>query len=270
MLAKRKILLVENDVFQYQALEAFLREKGFGLLQLEGEEMIGSYEEALAAMESELPDIAILDIELNSKKDGIELAEYLQPLNIPVIFLTSNDNAQNLERARQLLPKGFITKTEKPYNERNLWNALSMAMAYVEERKKHLSKGISLKVKEVDFPIIPKIKTEDEDIERQKIEKIFDWDDINYFYSGPKAPHNYVIIRMDYSSKKGFLYKASLNYFETAVPSYFVRINSNFLINAQKITQHHLPGKVFIEREEFEITKSFGRAEQKIKMILGI
>jgi two-component system, LytTR family, response regulator LytT len=271
MLAKRKILIVENDIFQFTAIASFLTAKGFCVLRHEEDEPVASYDEALKAIEPELPDIAILDIEINGKKDGIELAEYLQPLNIPVIFLTANDNAQNLERAKQLLPKGFITKTEKPYDERNLWNAVTMAMEYVEERKKHLSKGISLKVKEVDLPIIPKAKSEDEDIERQKIEMVFDWANITYFYSGPKAPHNYVILRMDYSSKKGFLYKASLNYFENILPSYFVRINANLLINAQKITQHYLPGKVFIEKEEFEITKSYSKAaEQKIKMILGI
>jgi DNA-binding LytR/AlgR family response regulator len=144
-------------------------------------------------------------------------------------------------------------------------------MQYVDERKKLLSKGISLKVKEVNLPILPKSKVDDEDIERMRVEMIFDWNNIIYFYSGPEAPHNYIIIRTDYSGKKGFLYKASLNYFETVVPSYFVRINSNFLINAKEITQHHLPIKVFIKKEEFEITNSYRKiAEQKIKLILGI
>jgi two-component system, LytTR family, response regulator LytT len=270
MLEKRKILLVENDVFQYEAVKTFLVKNGFAVLQKE-EEIVSSYDEALIVLEEDVPDIAILDIELNGKRDGIDLAEYLQPLNVPVIFLTANDNHQNLERAKHLLPKGFIAKTEKPYDERNLWNAINIALQYVEERKKLLAKNISLKVKEVELPIIPKEKNDDEDVERNKIEKIFSWEDILYFYSGNKAPHNYVIIRPQYSSKKGFLYKASLNYFESIVPTYFVRINGNFLINAQKITQHYLPSRVFIEREEFEITKSFSKiAEQKIKMILGI
>lgn len=270
MLTKRKILIVENDPFQYNAIKQFLCEKGFSVLQNEPETAVGSYEDALESMKLEFPDITILDIEINGKKDGIELAEYLSPLNIPVIFLTNFDNHHNLERAKRLLPHGFILKTEKPYDERNLWNAITMALQYVEERKKLLSKGISLKVKEVDLPIIPKMKTDEEDIERLKIEKIFEWDNISYFYCGPNAPHNYSIIRL-YSGKKGFLYKASLNYFETIVPSYFVRINGNFLINAKQITQHYLPNKVFIKSEEFEITNSYKKiAEQKIKLILGI
>lgn len=271
MFEKRKILIVENDPFQFNAIKNFVSGKGFSVLQKEANETVGSYDEAFEIMKSEFPDIAIMDIELNGKKDGIDLAEYLQPLNIPVIFLTGFDNHHNLERAKKLLPHGFIAKTEKPYDERNLWNAITMAMQYVDERKKLLSKGISLKVKEVNLPIIPRLKTGGEDIERLKIEKIFEWDNITYFYSGPNAPHNYVIIRTDYSGKKGFLYKASLNYFETVVPSYFVRINSNFLINAKGITQHYLPNKIFINKEEFEITKSFSKsAEQKIKLILGI
>lgn len=271
MFEKRKILIVENDPFQFNAIKEFVLSKGFCVLQKEANETVGSYEEAHEIMQSEFPDIAILDIELNGKKDGIDLAEYLQPLNIPVIFLTSFDNHHNLQRAKRLLPNGFIAKTEKPYDERNLWNAITMAMQYVDERKKLLSKGISLKVKEVALPIVPQLKTGDQDIERSKIEKIFEWDNIIYFYCGPEAPHNYVIIRTDYFGKKGFLYKASLNYFETIVPSYFVRINSNLLINARQITQHYLPNKIFINKEDFEITKSFSRlAEQKIKLILGI
>jgi DNA-binding NarL/FixJ family response regulator len=268
MSGKVKILLVENDPFQYCGLKAFLVGKG---LSVSKGEIIDSYEAAVLSLETELPDIAILDVELNGKKDGIDLAEYLGPLNIPIIFLTSHDSSHNLDRARKLLPHGFIAKTEKPYDERNLWNAISMAIQYVNERKKLLSKGISLRVKEVELPIIPRQKTGDDDLEHLKIEKIFDWDNILYFYSGPDAPHNYIIIRVDYSGKKGFLYKASLNYFETSVPSFFVRINVNFIINARQITQHNLPNKIFMKNQEFVITKSYSRiAENKIKMILGI
>lgn len=271
MLEKRKILIVENEPYQFNALKIFLSGKGFAILQNEPDEIVGSYEDALEAMKSAFPDIAILDIELNGSKDGVDLAEYLQPLNIPVIFLTSFDNHQNLERAKRLLPHGFIAKTEKPYDERNLWNAVTMAMQYVDERKKLLSKGISLKVKEVSLPIVPKLKMSYEDIERLKIEQIFEWDNIIYFYSGPEAPHNYIIIRTDYLGKRGYLYKASLNSFESIVPSYFVRISGNFLINARHITQHYLPNKILINKEEFEITKSYSKpSEQKIKLILGI
>ncbi|MEO8854787.1 MAG: response regulator, partial [Ginsengibacter sp.] len=241
MLKKRSILLVENDPFQFKALEIFLSERGFAILKKENDEIIASYDDALEVMKCMIPDVAILDIELNGNKDGINLAEYLHPLNIPVIFLTSKDNFLNLERAKQLLPHGFIAKTEKPYDERNLWNALSMAMQYINERKKLLSKGISLKVREVDLPIVQKLKFENVEHERLNIEKIFEWDNIQYFYSGNDAPHNYVIIRTDYFGKKGFIYKASLSYFEMIVPAFFVRINNNFLINALQITQHNLP-----------------------------
>lgn len=271
MLKQRTILLVENDPFQFNALKIFLSEKGYSVLKQDNDEIIASYDDALEAIKCSLPDIAILDIELNGNKDGINLAEYLHPLNIPVIFLTSKDNYLNLERAKQLLPHGFIAKTEKPYDERNLWNAVSMAMQYVNERKKLLSKGISLKVKEIELPITPKLKTEYVDNEHLKIEKIFEWDSIQYFYSGNDAPHNYTVIRTDYSGKKGFLYKASLHYFEMIVPVFFVRINSNFLVNALQITQHNLPNKIFIKKEVFELTKTYSKtAEQKIKMILGI
>ncbi|MEO7044190.1 MAG: response regulator [Ferruginibacter sp.] len=270
MLKKRNILLVENDPFQYNALKIFLSEKGYDVLENDTDEIIASYEDALSAIKSKVPDIAILDIELNGNKDGINLAEYLQPLNIPVIFLTSKDNFLNLERAKQLLPHGFIAKTEKPYDERNLWNALSMAMQYVNDRKKLLSKGISLKVREVELPI-SKSRNESMDDERLKIEKIFEWENIQYFYSGNGAPHNYTVIRTDYSTKKGFLYKASLNYFETITPAFFVRINNNYLINAYQISEHNLPHKVFMKKEVFELTKTYSKnAEQKIKMILGI
>ena len=271
MLKQRTILLVENDPFQFNALKIFLSDKGYSVLEQDNDEIIASYDDALEAIKYRLPDIAILDIELNGDKDGINLAEYLHPLNIPVIFLTSQDNFLNLERAKQLLPHGFITKTEKPYDERNLWNAVSMAMQYVDERKKLLSKGISLRVKEVELPLSPKSKSENLDNERLKIERFFEWDNIQHFYSGNDVPHNYIVIRTDYSGKKGFFYKASLNYFETIVPAFFVRINSNFLINAQQITQHNLPHRIFIKKDVFELTKTYSKnAEQKIKIILGI
>lgn len=271
MTEKRKVLIVENDPVQYMALKKFLSDKGLGILCGDTDDIIGSYEEALGLMQNEFPDIAVIDIELDGKKDGIDLAAYLKPLNIPVIFLTSNDNYHNLERAKLLLPSGFLSKTEKPYDERNLWNAITMALQFVEEKKQHGTGRISLKVKEMELPLKPDKRTGEEDEERQKVEKIFEWNDILFIFSGVGVPHNYVFICTNYSGKNGFAFKASLNYFEKEAPSNFVRVNGNYLLNAHHITDHYLPGKVYIKKLEFIITRSFSSvAEQKIKLVLGI
>jgi CheY-like chemotaxis protein len=271
MLEKRKILIVENDVFQYLGLSNFLTRKGFTVLQGKDNGPVSSFEDALAILKTEIPDIAILDIELNGDKDGIELAEYLQPFNIPLIFLTVNDNEQNLERAKQLFPKGFITKTEKPYDERQLWNAIVLAMQYVNDRKKHLSRGISLSVKEVKLSERSGIKNSDEDVVHQKFEKFFPWDEIVHFSVGGNVPHNYVGIRLNFPTDREYHYKASLDQFESMAPSYFVRISSSFLINAQKITHHHLPKIVTIGKQHYDLTRTYAdTALLKIKAVLGI
>ncbi len=48
-----------------------------------------NYEQAINFIDSKIPDLAIIDINLNSRKSGIDVANYIwKNHQIPILFLT--------------------------------------------------------------------------------------------------------------------------------------------------------------------------------------
>ncbi|MBL7733171.1 MAG: response regulator transcription factor [Chitinophagaceae bacterium] len=84
-------------------------------------------EEALHQLKRLQPDFAILDINLESEQDGIDIAEYINKNNfIPFVFLTSYSDKETIERAKKTNPAGFIVK---PFNEKTLYATIEIALA---------------------------------------------------------------------------------------------------------------------------------------------
>ena len=84
-------------------------------------------EEALFQLKRNPPDLAILDINLENDRDGIEVARYInQHNNIPFVFLTSYSDKDTLERAKQTNPYGYIVK---PFNDKTLFATIEIALS---------------------------------------------------------------------------------------------------------------------------------------------
>ena len=84
-------------------------------------------EEAIFQLKRNPPDLAILDINLESDRDGIEVARYInQHNNIPFVFLTSYSDKDTLERAKQTNPYGYIVK---PFNDKTLLATIEIALS---------------------------------------------------------------------------------------------------------------------------------------------
>ena len=72
------------------------------------------------------PDLALLDIHLEGKRDGIDAAAVLrQEYQIPVVFLTAYADAATLQRARSVEPFGYLVK---PFTERDLHTTIQVAL----------------------------------------------------------------------------------------------------------------------------------------------
>jgi CheY-like chemotaxis protein len=96
--------------------------------------VVASGEEALAAAESDGPDLVVMDISLAGKMDGIETARQIQAnMNIPVVFLTGQSDPEVLERAKQTKPFGFVLK---PLGYKELITTIESALQkfYVGQR----------------------------------------------------------------------------------------------------------------------------------------
>lgn len=65
--------------------------------------------EAADRLEEEHYDLVLLDIML-PKVDGYELMEYIQPMGIPVIFLTAKSNVEDTVKGLEMGAEDYLTK----------------------------------------------------------------------------------------------------------------------------------------------------------------
>jgi DNA-binding LytR/AlgR family response regulator len=120
-MAKVKILVVEDEFVIANDICETLEDFGYEML-----EPAINYTEALEILKEEQPDIAILDIQLAGKKDGIDLAKVIkEEFDIPFIFLTSNSDPLTLERVKSLNPPAFLVK---PFNRNGLYSSIEIAL----------------------------------------------------------------------------------------------------------------------------------------------
>jgi DNA-binding NarL/FixJ family response regulator len=81
---------------------------------------------ALDELESNTPDIVLLDVNLGSEIDGIDIAEIInKKYQIPFIYLTSYADRGTVDRAKHTRPMGYIVK---PFDERDLFTTLEIAL----------------------------------------------------------------------------------------------------------------------------------------------
>lgn len=89
-------------------------------------EPVSTYDEALSMIEKEKPDMLLLDINLNEKKDGIDLAEEInQKYHLPFIFLTANSDSNTIKRAIKVKPNAYLVK---PFDKNELFAAIEIAI----------------------------------------------------------------------------------------------------------------------------------------------
>ena len=74
-----------------------------------------SAEEAWARAAERRPDVALVDIRIKGRTDGIKTAQHLQErFGVPIVYLTAHADDATLERAKQIGPYGYLLKPVKP------------------------------------------------------------------------------------------------------------------------------------------------------------
>jgi DNA-binding NarL/FixJ family response regulator len=117
-----KVLIVEDEPLIARNIAMYLRNNDFEVSAIAHDP-----EEALFQLRRQPPDFVILDINLESERDGIQIAEHInQNVFIPFVFLTSYSDKDTLERAKKTNPAGFIVK---PFNEQTLYATIEIALA---------------------------------------------------------------------------------------------------------------------------------------------
>src|ERR1700749_607613 len=120
MRSKAKILIVEDQYIEASNLELILLRAGYQVC-----EIARSVAAALKIIASEKPDMVLLDIQLQGRLTGIELAQMLSQKNIAFIFISANSRQQILDAAKLTRPYGFLLK---PFREKDILIALDVAL----------------------------------------------------------------------------------------------------------------------------------------------
>jgi len=116
---KIKIAIVEDEIIIAKTIVLALETIGYEVVGA-----VGKYNEAIDMIAKNTPDIVLLDINLGTKKDGIDLAlEIKKHFGTPIIFLTANSDSATVNRAKAIKPLAFLVK---PFSQHDLYSAIEI------------------------------------------------------------------------------------------------------------------------------------------------
>jgi len=231
-MGKVKILVVEDELIIADNICDILEELGYEVL-----EPVVSYTEALEILETEQPDLALLDIQLAGRRDGIDLAWKIRDnYNIPFIFLTSNADSRTIERAKKVSPPAYLLK---PFNKNDLYTSIEIALYNYSQNKKG-TVNEKQETKEMDDIVLKDalFVKHKQVFQKVKFEKIL-------FL---KSEHVYVNL---ITADKEYLVRGSLSKLIERLPNYFFKLHRSYIVNLNaidsigfinlKIGKHELP-----------------------------
>jgi diguanylate cyclase (GGDEF)-like protein/PAS domain S-box-containing protein len=116
-----KILIAEDEVIIAMDIQMRLESAGYSVVAI-----VTTGEEAVSQALENCPHLALMDIGLKGKLDGIAAAgEIRKQLDIPVVYLTSYSNKTVLERAKLTEAYAYLLK---PFEERTLLSTIEVAL----------------------------------------------------------------------------------------------------------------------------------------------
>jgi len=115
------ILLIEDEFIIAKDIKVLLSKNNFAFV-----DYARNYEEALDLFLKKTYDLIISDINLNDKKDGIEIiTEFSKIKKVPVVYLTAYSDFDIIKRAEKTMPFAYILK---PYNNTQLKATINLAI----------------------------------------------------------------------------------------------------------------------------------------------
>lgn len=137
------VMIVEDDIFSAKLLQRTIEKLGYKVVG-----NVESAEEAIGLFKETLPDLVIVDFELPGEMDGGDLTNELSKIEKKaIIFITSADDDESLNKIMASKPDGFI---QKPFQFRELRAVLELVF-YKSEKEAELAailKDLDNKVKE--------------------------------------------------------------------------------------------------------------------------
>lgn len=117
------ILIVEDENIIAMDIRFMLENLGYKISGI-----VSSGEDSIKKAYNMLPDLILMDIKLKGNIDGVSAANQIyKSLQIPVVYLTAYLDNSTMDRAKETMHFGFISK---PFEEKELQNIIEETLAH--------------------------------------------------------------------------------------------------------------------------------------------
>lgn len=124
----KRVLIVEDEPLIAKDLSYILEDIG-----IRDVKMAMSFDDAVESLSQNSFDLILLDVNLSSDKDGIDLAQEINKNHqTPFIFITSYYNSSTVSRAKVTNPLAYLLK---PFNQHDIRINVEMALYKSDQSK---------------------------------------------------------------------------------------------------------------------------------------
>ena len=121
--SQNRALIVEDETMVALGLEADMHELGFNTC------MAANGRQAFRYAMTQRPDVALMDINLEGGREGIEVARRLRDLcDVPIVFVTGYTDPDTVNRVRERVPGAPVLP--KPVYRERLADAVAAVMTF--------------------------------------------------------------------------------------------------------------------------------------------
>lgn len=210
----KRVVIIEDEFFVANHLKNILENAGY--------DVVGQFhdgEQAIKNIESLKNAVYLLDIQLSSHVNGIEIAGILQEQNIPFIYITANAEDGTFESAISTQPVSYISK---PFKERDV--IAGVALAFLQ-----MKNTIAICTNSKKY--------------------VINLDDILYL----KSDNVYVTI---YTVSKSILLRKQLGEVAEDLTQNFKRCHRSYIVNADMVTKIE-NDSIFINDIEIPVSRRY-------------
>ena len=116
----KEVLIVEDEFITALDLKLELESLGYIVT-----DTVATGQDAIDTAAEKRPDVVIMDINLKGDMDGIEAAEKISELTVPIIYLTANTDDSTFNKANVKGSYGFL---DKPFNLAKLDSVIKLTI----------------------------------------------------------------------------------------------------------------------------------------------
>ncbi|MFH4965026.1 response regulator [Gaetbulibacter sp. M235] len=231
MKSKIKILAIEDEPLHEERLVMILEELNHELI-----DVLDSPKGVMTIINATKPDLILMDIDLGSDINGIELTKKInQEHNIPTIFLTSHEDDETFQKAKETKPHAYLIK---PYKKEELQRSIELSILL--EQGKGDKNTISTQVKNHIF-----IRSEN------RLVKV-DWKEITFVSAYDK--YCYIHIK----NQKIMVKERLKNIYALLPQNTFIQVHRSFVINIDAITSFNNDmSELYIGEEKIKVGRLY-------------